>query len=391
MRQRGQRHSPISTLIILCLFAVAGCSAHIPDTIGIKSTVTEAELLSGESLFNSEDINTALPEARVMELSETMREYLRANIPEKASKKYKFNRLVMLMFAKGNLGITYDPSQTLTAENTFRSGSGNCLGVSYLFASMAKEIGLTVNFQNVKIPPMWGIENETIYRYRHVNVEVVLPGHVKYIVDVNLRNNRPTYNTNIISIKNAVAQYYSNKGGAFLAKNDALNAFLNFKKAITIDPSQAEFWSNLGVLYINNGKPDYAEAAYLKALERHSNNLTTFTNMSALYEKTGQIELWKKFRTLAERENNKNPYLRYIKASKYFEEGDYSSSLSHIKWAIGHEKDEPKFYHLMARIYVKTGHAQKADSATLQAQKVERRIIKLTADQNMRVRFFTRN
>lgn len=390
MKQREYKHKSIRTIIGLYLFAVAGC-AHGPNLGNTQPSIRQAELLSGEILFDS-NINTAnLPDDGVMNVSEAMRDYLYRHIPKTASKREKLNRLLSLMFAQGNLGITYDPTQTLTAESTFISGSGNCLGVSYLFSSMARELGLTTYFQNVAVPPLWGMQDDVLYKYRHVNVEVPLPGRRTYIVDVNLKANLSTYKTNRISEKNAVAQYYSNIGAQYLVKKDYLNSFLYFKKAITIDPNQAEFWTNLGVLYSRNEKLDYAESAYKTALTLQANNVTTISNIATLYGKMGLMDLSAKYKALAKRETDKNPYLRFIQALDDFENGNYSTSLSKIEWAIDHEKNEPRFYKLLAQIYEQTNQPEKARAAALKSQKVAKNLKRIITDKSMKVRFYTSN
>lgn len=390
MKQTGHRYKGIRTIIGFYLFAVAGC-AHGPNLTEAQPSIGQAELLSGAILFDS-NINTAnLPDDDVMKVSEAMRNYLDHHIPKKASKREKLIRLLFLMFSQGNLGITYDPTQTLTAESTFISGSGNCLGVSYLFSSMARELGLTTYFQNVVIPPRWGMQDDMLYKYRHVNVEVPLSGRKSYIVDVNLKENLPTYKTNRISEKSAVAQYYSNKGAQYLTKKDFLNSFRYFKKAIITDPTQADIWTNLGVLYSQTENLNYAESAYQTALALQANNLTTISNIATLYGKMGLMDLNAKYKSLAKRETAKNPYLRFIQALDDFENGDYSNSLSNIKWAIRREKNEPRFYELLAQIYEKTNQPEKAQSATLKSQEIAEKIKRIIADKKMKVRTYTSN
>ncbi len=387
MRQRGQKHTPVMIMAALCFFALAGCSNRAHQ-IAVQPTLSQAELLSGQALFDLKITNLKLPDVAVMDLSDTMRNYLHVNIPKKASKAHKLNRLLFLMFSKGNLGISYDPTLTLTAENTFRSGSGNCLAVSYLFARMAEELGLHAEFQNVHIPPKWSMENDVMYKYRHVNIKVTLPDKSTYIVDVNMKDTLPSYKTNLISKQNAVAQYYSNKGAEYLAKEDNLNAFLNFKKAITIESGQSEFWSNLGVLYSKAGKYNYAESAYLTALNLQQDNLTTISNIASLYERMGRDELMLKYQRLAESHNNKNPYFRFIKAKDDFENGNYSNSLSHLEWALKHEKNDPEFYFLLAQIYEKTSQPEKAQSATLKGQKIAGELQHLLTDKAMIIKSY---
>lgn len=389
MRHRAYKQNIIILLTSLCLLTIVGCT-QMPNNNVAETSISQDDLLSGEALFDPEITNLTLPNAGVMEISDKLRTYLHQNISKSASKRQKLNQLLSLMFSNGNLGIKYDRSQTLTAENTFRAGSGNCLGVSYLFTSLARELGLTTHFRNVEIPPTWSMEEDMIYRYRHVNIEIPIANRKPIIIDADEVNNVPTYKADRISTKNAVAQYYSNKGAEYLIKKDTLNAFLHFKKAIIMQPRQAEFWSNLGVLYSRAAKYNYAESAYLIALALQHDSLSTINNMASLYGRMDQTELKDKYKSLADRQNNKNPYFRFVAASKDFKTGDYSSSLSHIEWAIKKEKNEPKFYALLAQIYEKTNRSDKAAAAKLKGQTLEDNIKQLIESQAVKIKFRTR-
>ena len=385
MTLRKQTYKAKITLITLFLLAVSGCSQPT-NTIYKKPTITKAELLSGHALFDPHNTDLSLPEAEVMAISDKLKNYLHQNISKSASQSQKLRQLLSLMFLKGNMGISYDRSQTLTAEGTFRSGSGNCLGVSYLFTSLAKELGLKTHFRNVNIPPAWSMEEDLIYRYRHVNVEVVLQGK-RFIIDADEVNNVPTYETNRISTRNVVAQYYSNKGAHFLADKDNLNAFRHFKKAIDTDSSQAEFWANLGVLYKKEGKYDYAESAYLIALDLQHNNLTTLNNMASLYNAMGMETERDKYKVLAARKNDRNPYFRYIEATKAYDDEAYEISLQHIEQAIVYEKNAPEFYELLSKVYNKSGHPDKAQIAKNKGREVARGIQQRIDNQAIKIKY----
>lgn len=389
MKQRSYAYNAKIVTIVVCMIAITGCASKSNSNI-IQPSIAKADLLSGKILFDLNATDMTLPDAGVMKLNQKMRDYLDQNISRSASKAQKLNTILSLMFSKGNLGIVYDRTQTLTAQGTFVGGRGNCLGVSYLFSSLAREVGLTTYFRNVNIPPAWSLEEGIIYRYRHVNVEVPLPHHKAIIVDSDEVNNVPTYKANRISTQNAVAQYYSNKGAAYLTKNNTLDAFLYFKKAILIDPSQAELWSNLGVLYSKEEKYDYAESAYQTALNLQKNNLSTINNIATLYDKMEKFDLRDKYKQLAARKNNKNPYFHFIEAKKAFKTGDYPVSLSHINSAIKHEKNEPKFYNLLAEVYQKIGQLDKAAEATLKGQEAEDRIQRAIDQQPFRIKFRTK-
>ena len=357
--------------MFLCVTVMSGCSHQLlKDSTPLK--VSEAELLSGKGLFANQYANITLPEDKVLKLSDEMISFLDRYIPKDASKNRKFTMLRSIVFNKGNLGMEYNQALTLTARDAFRIGAGNCLAFSYLFASMARRVGLRVSYQDVDIPPEWRMNNKLSYFFRHVNVAVKLPRGQTFIVDIDSVRNKPYYQTKRLSERNVVAQYYENIGVEYLVKKDSLNAFRYFIKAISLDATQSEFWSNLGVLYRRAGKNDHAESAYLISLAKKNDNYTAMNNLVSLYQITEDKVREEKYRKLSQKHYDKNPYYRYFQAYSDYELGDYDASLPNIKWAINHKKNEPDFYYLLAKIYDETGDPERAKSVREKGEKIEK-------------------
>lgn len=235
------------------------------------------------------------------------------------------------------------------------------------------------------------MENDIVYKYRHVNILVELPHQTRYVIDVNMKNYLPNYKATRLSKKNVIAQYYSNKGAEYLADKDLVNAFRYFKKSIYIDPEQAEFWSNLGVLYSKAEKYDYAENAYKVALGKIHNDITTINNLASLYKKMGEHDLWQYYQSQVEAENNKNPYLRFIKANNNLDSGNYSEALSNIKWAIRRASKEPRFYYFLAKLYEEMGQSEDAKAATDKADSVSEENRLLIMDKALKIRYYAKN
>src|SRR5690606_26852201 len=60
-----------------------------------------------------------------------------------------------LIFSYAQDGLLYDNTSTRTASETIASGKANCLSLSILAYSMAKELGMNAAFQDVQIPEYW--------------------------------------------------------------------------------------------------------------------------------------------------------------------------------------------------------------------------------------------
>jgi transglutaminase-like putative cysteine protease len=57
--------------------------------------------------------------------------------------------------------LEYDAEETLNASEAFDRKSGNCLSLVLMTAAMARELGLDVRFQNVRMDDSWTVP--TIY------------------------------------------------------------------------------------------------------------------------------------------------------------------------------------------------------------------------------------
>jgi tetratricopeptide (TPR) repeat protein len=68
-------------------------------------------------------------------------------------------------------------------------------------------------------------------------------------------------------------------------------ALFYYIRAVAFQPDDAGLQNDLGLMYEQNGKLDYAETAYYEAIQLDSHYLPAYSNIAELYKKRGNYEL----------------------------------------------------------------------------------------------------
>ena len=240
------------------------CSASGPP----RSEISEADLLSGSVLGPSIADATvpAISMDDALALDDDMRAFLRG-ISDTSQPAVKVNRLLDAMKQRGLLSLDYNDAITHTVSATFHERQGNCLSFTMLFVALAREVGLRASFQLVDVPPTWTRDLDLVVVGSHVNSIVQSRFDRDVVVDFNAANSRDDYRTRKIDDKYAAALYYSNVGAEALLHRDYAASLAFLREAVRVHADMAAPWVNIGVLYGRQGRYDYAEAAYFRALE----------------------------------------------------------------------------------------------------------------------------
>ena len=95
------------------------------------------------------------------------------------------------------------------------------------------------------------------YLNRHVNVHVDLGPLDDHVVDFNIDDFKSSYTSNKITDARARAHYFNNMGVESMQAGDTASALAYFRRGIAEnDRNFSPIWTNLGTLYLRNGKPD---------------------------------------------------------------------------------------------------------------------------------------
>ena len=370
----------ITLRILFSLFALSilsACKSTGLSTVDIvyssKINYTEDELLSGSAIFGKHITDDELPSEAVISLSPEMEEFLEKHVMTARTSSGRAQNITRALFDENKLGMTYDFTQTLTAQQAFDSAVGNCLAFSYLYAAFAKEAGIKVEYQEVEIPPAWdAAQEDLLITSRHVNIVIPRRGGADMVVDINRVELPYNYKAIPMSEDHVIALYYGNMGSEFLLEEKYDLAFKYISKALRLAPQEAPLWTNLGVLYRRKGLNDHAERAHYIALGYDNNNQSAISNLSYLYHQMGQFDKEAYFDDLSAQYQQRNPYYHYYKAKDAFEEQLYTAALNHIDDALRRYKKDPKFYLLQSEIYKILGDTGRAEDALASARRIKK-------------------
>jgi Flp pilus assembly protein TadD len=341
-----------------CLVTLVLACASAPARRG-GTAITPDELRSGAALGVEPTSSGLADEAAVLAVSAEMEAFLDAHVARGADRLTRVRQLAGSIVDASRFGLRYDET-TRTASETFRTRRGNCLSFSNMFVAMARSVGLTADFQEVDVPPDWSFKDDSFVLNRHVDVFVDLGKDGEHVVDFNMDDFRTTYDRRRIPDARALAHFYNNVGVERMQAGDAGSALLCFRRATGHDPLFSPAWTNLGLLYLRKGHPDYAEAAYLQALKADGGDLVAMSNLASLYERRGDPERAALYRSQVIDHRQRNPYYRFQLAQRAFVAQDYDGAIRHLNYAISGKKNEDQFYSLLGLSYLKKGDQQAA-------------------------------
>jgi len=332
--------------------------------------ISPDELLAGTLLSLDSGLSDIANDDEVMLLSDDMWRFLETHVDDRARSFVKLNQLVYAVISEGSFDLEYEET-TRTAADTFRAKRGNCMSFTNMFVVMARAVGLDARFQEVDIPPDWTFNEDTYVLNLHINIYIDLGVTGKHIVDFNIEDFKGSYEMRVVSDQRALAHFFNNLGVERMQYGDITTAFFAFRRAIAENDSRfAPAWTNLGTLYNRQGLSEYAEAAYLQALEVDRSDHIAMSNLSALYQRRGDQEQARYYRNRVNSHRKQNPYYRYHMAREAFLAKDYDSAISHLKYAARKRRDEDRFCALLGLVYLHQGDEKKSQKWMARAEKL---------------------
>jgi len=166
----------------------------------------------------------------------------------------RLRKLSDLLLASPEYALEYHGEITLTARELFARRAGNCLSFTALVVALARESGLDAAFEDVPVVPSWHRAGTAFVVERHVNALVRIAER-RFVLDFRRPDTALYSGARVIPDANATAQYYGNLGVERFTDGDFAGAYRQFERGLTVDPTAALLWINLGVVFVRKPNP----------------------------------------------------------------------------------------------------------------------------------------
>lgn len=318
--------------------------------------------------------------ATLMQVTDEMRQFARNATQDQPNVAEKTKALAKALGDAG-LHLRYDANATLSAEQAFAQRRANCLTYTMLFVALAREVGMPAKFNEVDIPPIWDLGNDTTtLLYKHVNARINLNLSSFVIVDVNGDQYDSHFVQHNISDDEALAQFFNNRAVEERLQQRHADALRHQLRALQLSPDAAYLWTNLASLYLQTGNTRAARIAVSHALALDAGNMVGYDTAAQVYERLGERATASHYRELAQHFLDQNPYYHYQLALTALREGNNHRAYSEAHRAIQLNASDARFFFLIAVVLNNLGESNLAEKSMLAA-------ISLTDDAGQQARY----
>jgi len=261
----------------------------------------------------------------------------------------------------GEMHLSYQRGYTGTASEVFDSTKFNCLGFSYLFVGIARQLGVDAYFLKMERIRRFGLQGGYIVVSGHMTAGYGPPTQ-RVALEFGADDDPVGYATGrMVSDREAVALYYSNRGTELLRQNQPEQALEWMQTAIRIDPQLADAWVNLGVIQRRLHQLDAAEASYRQALAVDGNQISAYYNLSILFRLRGEDDAARRMIEIVDQRTNKNPYTFLALGDLSLEHGDLDDAFEYYHRAWKLKRDDVEIQAALGMWAVRAGEIHEAE------------------------------
>ena len=359
MANRGfQRLLWLHALVML----TTACSSIDLETGFVRDRRIESEIIS--------QTTDTYPEIDPLYISADITAMLDRLLSKNDSPALRIAKIQTLLFNEGYLNLQYSESQTLTADEVFRSRRGNCLSAMNLYIAMARYAGIEAAFQTVAVRPEWDKRGKLLILSRHINASGSLGYKRKYIVDFTPEIQLQQLTAEIVSDLHARALFFNNLGAEALVSEDLQAALKYFKNALFLKPDLAIAWNNIGAAFNREGDRELAEYSYHMAFWYEKNNATAVNNLAKHYRNAGALDVAERYELAIQQFNERNPYYHFSRGQVALETKDLPLARESFLNALRLKGTEPDFYNALAKVHAEMGEELRAAELRQKAEAV---------------------
>ena len=146
----------------------------------------------------------------ILSVSDSMREIINTKF-SKVKRSNVATRMAGWLIKKDGHGMTYSVEANLSPAEAFEKREGNCLSFTLLLTTMAAELDIKLEYNEVDLPDVWNQneeDNAGLVLYRHINAIRKTSGK-EYVYDLAIEEYDASYPQRVIPSHYACLLYTS--------------------------------------------------------------------------------------------------------------------------------------------------------------------------------------
>jgi tetratricopeptide (TPR) repeat protein len=308
----------------------------------------QPEQLFSDSLFRAPSVKVSA--ADVFAISPEMRQYLDHDVAKLVRSRGRQHALFDALYHPGQLKLEYDAGMTRNAAQAFDARAGNCLSLVIMTAAFAKEMGLTVRYQNVFADETWSRNGDFYLAIGHVNLSLGRKQMeaqfgrneydlmtIDFLPPTDLRGQR----TWVIDEPTIVAMYLNNRAVESLTSDHPDDAYWYAREAIVQQPRFMAAYNTLGVVYQRHGNLAEAQRAFEFVLEREPANTRSMSNLALVLNDQGHVAAAAELTRKLQQMEPDPPFAYFKRGLAAMEQGNYRLARD----MFAKEVDRAAYYH----------------------------------------------
>lgn len=328
------------TWAVLAASMLLAACASVPEPP--REAVLDDRLFAAPSLRISVD--------DVFAVSPEMKRYLATDIADDVRIKGPQQGLFDALYSRNQLQLEYESTMTRNAAQAYGARTGNCLSLVIMTAAFAKEMGLTVTYQQIYASETWGRIRDLYLSIGHVNLTLgmryseVGPQYyqadtltIDFLPPAEIRGLR----SRVIDEKTIVAMYMSNRAVESMVAGQLDDAYWWAREAIAQDPKFVSAYNTLGAIYLRHGDLARAETALRYALARAPKNTHAMSNLVPVLNALGRTAEANELRAKLAQLEPDPAFSFFNRGMMAMRTGDYRSA----KEMFAKEVERAPYYH----------------------------------------------
>lgn len=295
----------------------------------------------------------------IFALSPEMKRFLDARIAPYARSGPRM-ALLEALDVDGQLKLEYDAEITRNAAQAFAARSGNCLSLVIMTAAFAKQLDVTIRYQQVRVEETWGRDGRIFFSIGHVNVTLIDHGFTRNsgesTIDFLPPRDLAKQRGRQISEKTVVAMYLNNRAVESLVRGQIDDAYWWAREAIAHDPSYTSAYNTLGAVYERRGMPAQAEELFSRVLEREPRNLHVMSNLIGALEAQGRVAEASAWSRIMARLDPDPPFSFFNRGMAAMKDRDYPRARDLFAKEVDRAPYYHEFHYWLAAAYVGLGN-----------------------------------